>query len=169
VSEAARRSFWELEAESLAGERVDLGRWRGHVALVVNVASQCGYTPQYAGLEALWREHGERGLVVLGFPSNDFGRQEPGDAEAIRAFCASRYEVGFPLMAKCAVGRGPAQSPVYAFLERQSGKLPSWNFGKYLVGRDGRVIAFFESGVAPDDPELVEALEQALSVRPSAA
>ena len=111
-------SFYDLKVSSLAGQPADLGAYRGKVALVVNLASQCGYTPQYAGLEELYREMGPKGVVLLGFPSNDFGGQEPGTAEEIQQFCKRTYDVTFPLFEKVVTKAGAGQSPVYAFLGR---------------------------------------------------
>ncbi|MFO7178165.1 MAG: glutathione peroxidase [Pseudomonadota bacterium] len=159
-------NLYELEAKSLEGEAVRLDRFSGKVTLLVNVASECGYTPQYAGLERLHRKYAARGFSVLGFPSNDFGGQEPGSPETIRAFCTSKYDVTFPLFEKVQVKEGPGQSAVYAALRAASGELPAWNFGKYLIGRRGNVIRFFPSKVAPEDPELVSALEAALEEAP---
>jgi glutathione peroxidase len=155
-------SLYGLKVHTLEGQPADLSQYEGKVTLVVNVASQCGYTPQYAGLQALHAELAERGFEVLGFPSNEFGGQEPGSPEQIRQFCESRYDVTFPMFAKCEVKPGAGQSPVYAFLEAQTGETPGWNFCKYLVGKDGRVIRFYESGVAPDAAELREAINKAL-------
>jgi glutathione peroxidase len=154
-------SFYDLKVTTLAGQPADLAEYRGKVALVVNVASQCGYTPQYAGLETLYREMLPRGVVVLGFPSNDFGGQEPGAPEEIATFCKRTYDVTFPMFAKVVTKAGPGQSPVYAFLG-ESGTLPQWNFSKYVVDKDGKVEAFFPSRVAPDAPELRAAIEKAL-------
>jgi len=154
--------LYDLHAPSLEGDDVDLARYAGTVALVVNVASECGYTPQYAGLQALHAELVERGFTVLGFPSNDFGGQEPGGPGEIRGFCTSRYAVDFPLFAKVETRPGPGQSPVYACLERLAGALPTWNFGKYVVSRDGLRARFFPSDVAPDSEVLRAAIEDAL-------
>jgi glutathione peroxidase len=155
-------SFYDLKVTTLAGQPADLAAYRGKVALVVNVASQCGYTPQYAGLEKLYRELEPRGVVVLGFPSNDFGGQEPGSPEEIATFCKRTYDVTFPMFAKVVTRAGADQSPVYAFLG-ESGSLPQWNFSKYVVDRNGKVEAFFPSRVAPDAPELRAAIEKALA------
>ena len=154
-------SFYDLKVSTLAGQPADLGAYRGKVALVVNVASQCGYTPQYAGLEKLYRDMAPKGVVLLGFPSNDFGGQEPGTPEEIQQFCKRTYDVTFPLFEKVVTKAGAGQSPVYAFLG-ESGNLPGWNFSKYVVDRNGKVVAFFPSRVAPDAPELRAALEKAL-------
>jgi glutathione peroxidase len=155
-------SLYDLKVVRLSGEPADLAAYKGKVALVVNVASQCGYTPQYAGLEKLYRELAPKGVVILGFPSNDFGGQEPGSAEEIGQFCQKNYGVTFPMFAKVVTKAGPDQSPVYAFLG-ESGELPKWNFSKYVVDKNGKVEAFFPSRVAPDAPELRSAIEKALA------
>lgn len=154
--------LYSVEATSLSGETTSLGQFEGKVALVVNVASECGFTPQYEGLQKLHETYGERGLVVLGFPSNEFGGQEPGSAEEIQQFCSSRFEVTFPMFAKVQTKEGDGQSPVYSLLGGATGSLPGWNFCKYLVSRDGKTATFFDSRVAPDDAELVAAIENAL-------
>ena len=156
-------SLYSLSTHTLDGKAISLAELSGKVSLVVNVASACGKTPQYAGLQALHTELGPRGFSVLGFPCNDFGRQEPGSAEEIAAFCDHKYRVTFPLFEKVVVKAGAAQSPIYAELSRATGKLPAWNFGKYLVGRDGTVLAFFDPNVEPADPALRSAIETALS------
>lgn len=147
----------------MEGAPVALSEYAGKVTLVVNVASACGYTPQYTGLQALHERLKDRGFAVLGFPCNDFGRQEPGGAEEIRDFCERSFAVTFPLFEKVVTRSGPDQSPVYAELSRQIGTLPAWNFGKYLVDQQGKVLAFFEPRVAPEDPTLLAAIETALS------
>ena len=161
----AVKSFYDLKVPSLEEDTVDLAAYRGKVTLVVNVASQCGYTPQYSGLEKLHLELSAKGFAVLGFPSNDFGGQEPGTAEEIRKFCSVNYDVTFPVFSKVVTRPGASQSPAYAFLGR-SGNLPGWNFSKYVVGRDGRVVAFFPSQVAPESPELRAAIDKALAAAP---
>jgi len=155
-------SFYRLATRTLEGQPADLGTYAGRVALVVNVASQCGYTPQYTGLEKLYRDLKDRGFVILGFPSNDFGGQEPGTAPEIRQFCSLNYDVTFPLFEKVVTRAGSAQSPLYANLQKQSGQLPAWNFAKYLVGKDGRVVKFYKSGVTPEDAGLRKDIEAAL-------
>ncbi len=155
-------SFYSLKTTTLQGQPADLAQYSGQVALVVNVASQCGFTPQYAGLQKLYSELKDRGVVVLGFPSNDFGGQEPGSPDEIAGFCKKNYGVTFPMFSKLVTKAGPEQSPIYAYLGR-SGSLPSWNFGKYLVGKDGRVLQYFSSNVAPEAPELRAAIENALA------
>jgi glutathione peroxidase len=158
----AQDSFYQLTTKTLEGQPAELKTYAGKVALVVNVASQCGYTPQYVGLEKLYEELKDRSFVVLGFPSNDFGGQEPGTATEIRQFCSLNYDVTFPLFEKVVTKAGPGQSPVYANLQKQAGRLPSWNFAKYLVGKDGRVLKFYKSGVKPDDAGLRKDIEAAL-------
>jgi glutathione peroxidase len=158
----AQDSLYRLTTTTLEGQPADLKAYAGKVALVVNVASQCGYTPQYAGLEKLYGELRGKGFVILGFPSNDFGGQEPGTAVEIRQFCTLNYDVTFPLFEKVVTRAGAGQSPVYANLQKQSGELPSWNFGKYLVGKDGKVLRFYKSGVTPDDAGLRKDIEAAL-------
>ena len=162
---AANHSLYALHAPDLDGREQSLAQYAGQVALVVNVASACGYTPQYAGLQELQRELGPQGFVVLGFPSNEFGGQEPGGPGEIRRFCSERYQVTFPLFGKVETKSGAGQSPVYAYLSG-SGNAPDWNFCKYLVGRDGRVRGFFPSKVAPESAELRQAVALALAERP---
>ena len=155
-------SLYSLKTETLQGKAADLGAYRGKVTLVVNTASECGYTPQYEGLEALHRELSPKGFSVLGFPSNDFGGQEPGTALQIEEFCRKNYGVTFPMFAKLSTRPGPNQSPIYAFLGT-SGHLPAWNFSKYVIGKDGKVIAFFPSAVTPDSKVLRDAIFKALN------
>ena len=156
-------SLYSIDAKTLEGEPAKLDQYAGKVTLVVNVASRCGYTPQYEGLQALYEKFKDRGLVVIGVPSGDFGGQELADAKAIREFCTSRYEVTFPLLAKSGVKAGTGQAAIYEYLGTRTGKLPGWNFSKYLVGRDGQPIAFWASGTKPDSKELLDALEKALA------
>ena len=156
------QSFYDLKANALDGKPGNLGQYKGKVSLVVNVASKCGYTPQYAGLEKLQREMKGKSFIVLGFPSNDFGGQEPGSAEEIATFCRLTYDVTFPMFEKLVTKRGPDQSPIYAFLGT-SGKLPAWNFSKYVIDKQGRIVAFFPSEVTPEDPALRAAIAKALA------
>jgi glutathione peroxidase len=159
---AAVSSLYDFKTTTLLGKPADLGAYRGKVTLVVNVASKCGFTPQYEGLEKLHRELQGKGFAVLGFPSNDFGEQEPGTAQEIAEFCRLTYDVTFPMFAKVVTMRGRDQSPIYTFLGA-GGHLPAWNFSKYLVGKDGRVIAFFSSEVTPESSELRRAIATALA------
>jgi glutathione peroxidase len=153
-------SFYDLTTTSIDLQPQPLAAWQGQVALVVNTASECGNTPQYAGLEKLWQRFRDRGLVVLGFPSNDFGKQEPGSEAEIKDFCSTEYRITFPMFAKVKT-KGEGQSPVYQFLTA-SQPAPRWNFHKYLVGRDGQVVRSFGDKVEPDDPQLLSAIETAL-------
>ena len=146
------------------GKPRPLCQYAGQVVLVVNTASQCGFTPQYEGLEALYRKYRSKGLVVLGFPSNDFGAQEPGSNKEIAEFCVNQFSIEFPMFEKTSV-RGAGVNPLYADLARATGKAPEWNFHKYLVGRDGKTVASFESAVEPNDPRLVGAIEKLLLAR----
>jgi len=153
-------SLHDISAKTIDGETQSLADYKGKVLLVVNTASECGSTPQYAGLEGLWRHYRDRGLVVLGFPSNDFGGQEPGAEAAIKTFCETKYHVSFPLFAKIKV-TGDGQSPVYRFLAADYGE-PKWNFHKYLVNRDGKVVKAFPTNVPPEDHALRAAVEAEL-------
>lgn len=161
--EPVRTGFFALSANDLDGKPRTMSDYAGKVVLVVNTASQCGYTPQYAGLQKLHEEFSSKGLVVLGIPSNDFGKQEPGDATAIKTFCTENYHVTFPMLSKAVTKAGPDQSPVYAFLGHETGKLPNWNFCKYLVAKDGRVLGFYTSKTTPESAELRQAIEAALA------
>lgn len=155
-------SFYDFKTTTLLGKPADLGDYRGTVTLVVNTASYCGYTPQYKGLEALHRELSPKGFAVLGFPSNDFGEQEPGSAKEIADFCKLTYDVTFPMFAKVVTRPGdPMRSPIYEFLG-ESGYIPIWNFGKYLISKDGRVLRYFPSDITPESPLLRGAINDAL-------
>lgn len=157
-------SFYDLKTQTLQGQPTDLGLYRGKVTLVVNTASECGYTPQYEGLEKLHREMSPKGFAVLGFPSNDFGGQEPGTAQQIAEFCKKNYGVTFPMFSKLSTKPGPEQSPIYAYLGT-SGNLPKWNFSKYVIGKNGQVVAFFPSAVTPESAELRAAIDAALRAK----
>jgi glutathione peroxidase len=154
-------SLYDLKTRTLEGEDVGLDRYRGKVALVVNVASKCGLTSQYKGLEEMYRARQGQDFVILGFPSNDFMGQEPGSAEEIRTFCTDRYDVTFPLFKKVKV-KGEQKCEVYRFLTSGGLEDPSWNFTKYLVGKDGKVIARFAPKTAPDASDLTAAIDEAL-------
>jgi glutathione peroxidase len=156
-----------FKMKSLEGKEVDLRQYKGKVVLIVNVASQCGLTPQYEGLQALHDKYASQGLAILGFPCNQFGAQEPGTAQEIRQFCTQNYGVKFDMFDKIEVN-GPNAAPLYKLLTsletKPKGAGPvSWNFEKFLIGRDGRVIARFAPRVAPDAPELIQAIESALA------
>ncbi|KFN50882.1 glutathione peroxidase [Arenimonas composti] len=160
----AEAPLLEHDYRRLASEEVvNLAEtYGGDVLLIVNTASKCGFTPQYEGLEALHAAYAAQGFAVLGFPSNDFRGQEPGSEEEIRDFCTLTYGVQFPMFEKVVV-TGEAATPLYRELSAAAGEAPGWNFHKYLVGRDGRLIASFGSRTKPDDAELVAAIEAALA------
>ena len=147
------------------GRRLELGDYRGRAVLVVNTASECGYTPQYAELQELWQRYRDQGLVVLGVPSNDFGAQEPGTEDEIRSFCTTRYGVDFPLTAKQSV-IGTEAHPFYRWVAQELGEdaAPKWNFHKYLLDTNGDLAGLWPSAVSPLDPALVEAVQDALSI-----
>ena len=145
-----------------SGKPRSLCEFTGKVVLVVNTASQCGYTPQYEGLEALYKRYRQRGFVVVGFPSNDFGGQEPGTNREVAEFCKLNYGVSFPMFEKIAV-TGPAASPLYAALAQRAGSAPRWNFHKYLIDRDGNRVTSFGSEVAPADPRVTRQIERMLA------
>jgi len=159
---AQAESMYSLTVMGIDGNSRDLAAWRGKVVLIVNTASECGFTKQYDGLQKIQEQYAARGFDVLGFPCNDFGGQEPGSAKEIEKFCSTKYHVTFPLFAKVSVKAGANQSPLYAWLGGATGKLPGWNFGKYLVGKDGKPIAFWSSSTEPEDAEVVAAIEKAL-------
>lgn len=154
-------SFYELEATRLTGEIEKLSAYEGKVSLIVNTASKCGFTGQYEGLQALHEELAGQGLVVLGFPSNEFGGQEPGSSSDIASFCKMNYGVEFPMFEKVKTKKGTDQHPVFAYLTQEHAA-PSWNFTKYLVGRDGKVIASFPSRIGPKSDVLRSAIDAAL-------
>ncbi|WP_338430845.1 glutathione peroxidase [Synechococcus elongatus] len=153
----------DVAVKTIDGAAKTLGDYAGQVLLIVNVASYCGYTSQYSGLEALYRQYRDRGLQVLAFPCNDFGAQEPGSNEEIKTFCSTRFDVSFELFDKVHA-KGADQHPLYAVLtQTEPAGDVAWNFEKFLVGKDGTVLARFKSGVAPNDPALIQAIEAALA------
>jgi glutathione peroxidase len=150
-----------------AGKPVDLSRFKGRVLLIVNTASRCGYTPQYADLEKVYEQYKDKGLSILAFPANEFNQQEPGTNAEIREFCTSKYNVSFDLFAKIVV-KGPGQAPLYQFLtdknaHAKTGGDIQWNFTKFLIGRDGNIVARYEPKVKPTDQQVVTALETELA------
>lgn len=162
----AASTIHEFTLNSIDGRPTSLAQFKGKAVLIVNVASRCGFTPQYAGLEALYEKYKDRGFVVLGFPANNFLWQEPGTNEEIKAFCTRKYGVTFPMFAKVSV-KGKDKAPLYQFLTDRkanpaTGGEIGWNFTKFLVDRNGKVIARFGSSVTPDAPELLRAVEEAL-------
>jgi len=158
------KSAYDFSFRTIDGEDLPVSDFRGKVLLMVNVASQCGLTPQYAGLEALWKQRQGDGLVVLGVPANDFGAQEPGSESEIKSFCETRFGVDFPMTAKEHVV-GPDAHPLYKWLAEELGEdaSPKWNFHKYIFGRDGGIAGTFGSRTPPDAPELVAAIDAALA------
>jgi glutathione peroxidase len=155
-------SVYDIQVKTIDGKDISLSDYRGKVLLVVNVASRCGYTSQYAGLQQLYTKYNARGFEVLGFPSNDFGGQEPGSEAEIKSFCSNSFGVTFPLFSKVAV-IGAAQHPLYHLLTSKTGGAPvSWNFEKFLIDRTGSVIQRYPSRISPSDEALVAALEGAL-------
>ena len=163
TSDSATGDAYQFEFVSLDGDKLPLAAWRGRPVLVVNTASFCGYTPQYRDLEALWQRYRERGLIVLGVPSNDFGEQEPGSAAEIKQFCETNYQVDFPLTEKCRVIGGDAH-PFYRWVATQIGEdgAPRWNFHKYLIGPDGSLAGAWPSRVGPLDPAITGEIENML-------
>jgi glutathione peroxidase len=164
---AAEKTVHDFTLSSIEGQATPLASFKGKVVLLVNVASRCGYTPQYAGLEALYEKYKDRGFVIVGIPANNFGAQEPGTNQEIKTFCTSKYHVTFPMMAKVSV-KGDDKTPLYQYLTDKSANPKTggdiqWNFTKFLVGPEGQIIARFESKVTPDSPEVTGAIESALA------
>jgi glutathione peroxidase len=163
---AQSKSIYDFTMKSIDGQPVSLGAYNGKVVLLVNVASKCGYTPQYKGLEAVYEKYKDRGLVIVGIPANNFAQQEPGTNEEIKQFCSNKYNVTFPMMAKVSV-LGDDQTPLYSFLTgkdtdpQYAGDI-KWNFTKFLFDRSGKPVARFEPAVTPDSPEVSAAIESAL-------
>jgi glutathione peroxidase len=151
----------DFTLNSIDGKPAPLSQYQGKVVLIVNVASRCGYTPQYEGLERIYEKYKDKGFVILGFPANNFGGQEPGTNEEIKTFCASKYSVKFPMYAKISV-KGDDIHPLYKSLTANNGGDIKWNFTKFLVGKDGKVIERFESAITPESPEVTGAIEKAL-------
>jgi glutathione peroxidase len=161
----AAPGFYSFTLNSIDGKPAPLADYKGKVILVVNVASQCGYTPQYSALEATYEKYKDEGLVILGFPANNFGAQEPGTNEEIKTFCTRKYSVTFPIYAKISV-KGADQAPLYAYLTKDTpagirGEI-KWNFTKFLVDRNGNVVQRFEPAVTPDSKEVIAAIEKQL-------
>lgn len=157
--------LYQIPLKTINGQTTSLEDYRGKVLLIVNVASHCGFTPQYKGLEALHQKYKAKGLSVLGFPCNDFGAQEPGTNEEIKEFCSSKYQVTFPLFDKLHV-KGAEQHSLYTALSGKDSPFPGdvkWNFGKFLVGKDGKILQRFDSKATPESPEMIKAIEAALA------
>lgn len=161
---------YAMKVNDVSGKSVDLGAYKGKVTLIVNTASKCGYTGQYADLEKLYEQYKDKGFAVLGFPSNDFGGQEPGSNAEIKSFCELNYKVKFPLFSKGPV-KGPEKQPLYKVLTEESGESfkgeVGWNFEKFLVDKSGKVIGRYKSGVGPTDAKIVAAVESALTAKDS--
>jgi len=161
----AASGVYSFTPNSIDGKPAPLADYKGKVVLIVNVASQCGYTPQYSALEAIYEKYKDQGFVILGFPANNFGAQEPGTNEEIKSFCTRKYSVSFPMYAKISV-KGEDQAPLYAYLTKEtspgiSGDI-KWNFTKFLVDRDGKVVQRFEPAVTPDSKDVTGAIEKQL-------
>src|SRR5260370_34570919 len=164
---AAEKTVYDFTLNSIDGQPAPLAAYKGKVVLLVNVASKCGYTPQYSALESTYEKYKDRGFVIVGIPANNFGAQEPGSNQEIKTFCSSKFHVTFPMMAKLSV-KGDDITPLYQFLtdkssNPQTGGAIQWNFTKFLIGTDGRVIARFEPDVTPDSPQVTSAIEAALA------
>ena len=161
VCASASDSVHNFDLKTIDGAKLPLASYKGKVLMIVNTASQCGFTPQYKGLEAAYKKYKDRGFVMLGVPANNFGGQEPGTNEEIKTFCSRTYSVSFPMTSKISV-KGQDQDPLYQFLSKSGGGDPQWNFTKYLVGKDGNVIKKFASNVDPGSAEFSAAIEAAL-------
>jgi len=166
MSAFAASSVLDFTMKSIAGQSSPLSAYKGKVVLVVNVASKCGFTPQYEALEATFRHYKDQGFVILGFPANNFMGQEPGTDAEIQQFCKNKYDVTFPMYSKISV-KGEDQAPLYKFLTDKTtnpttGGDIKWNFTKFLIGRDGKIVARFEPAIKPDAPEVIQAIESAL-------
>lgn len=164
---AGAGSVYKFTMKSIDGQPVKLKSYKGKVVMLVNVASRCGFTPQYAGLEKLYEQYKDRGFVIVGVPANNFAQQEPGTNAEIKKFCSTKYNVTFPMMAKVSV-KGDDKTPLYQYLtstaeDPQFGGEIKWNFTKFLVGRDGKLVARFEPAVTPESPQVKEAIESALA------
>jgi glutathione peroxidase len=161
----AASGIYSFTLNSIDGQPAPLADYKGKVVLLVNVASKCGFTPQYSALEATYEKYKSQGFVILGFPANNFGAQEPGTNEEIKTFCSRKYNVTFPMYAKISV-KGEDQAPLYSYLTKDTGAGITgdikWNFTKFLVDRNGNVVQRFESAVTPDSPEMVAAIEKQL-------
>ena len=155
-------SVYDFAPKSIDGQPAPLSEYKGKVLLLVNVASKCGFTPQYKGLEAVYEEYKDKGFVIVGFPANNFGAQEPGTNEEIKTFCTRTYNVTFPMMSKISV-KGGDQDPLYKYLTANNGGDIKWNFTKFLVDRNGNIVARFEPPVKPDSPDVKAAIEKALA------
>ncbi|EDY17326.1 Glutathione peroxidase [Chthoniobacter flavus Ellin428] len=162
---SAEEPLYSIPLKNIDGQETSLKAYAGKTLLIVNVASECGFTPQYQGLETLYRKYKDKGFVVLGFPCNDFGQQEPGTNSEIKIFCKGKYDVTFPLFDKLHT-IGADRHPLYTALSGSASPVPgpvTWNFNKYLISRDGKILAHYESDVEPDSSTLTKAIEDALA------
>ena len=159
---AEKMSIYDIEVKDIDGQTQSLKKYKGRVMLIVNVASQCGYTGQYAGLQKLYRDYKDRGFKIAAFPANDFRSQEPGSNEDIKEFCVSKYAIQFDLYEKIVAKAGPDQHVLFRMLTEGTGEGPSWNFTKYLVDREGRIVQRFSPRTKPEDKEIVAAIEKLL-------
>lgn len=168
---AGDKTVFDYTLNTIDGQPAPLAAYKGRVVMLVNVASRCGYTPQYSALESVYERYKDRGFVIIGIPANNFGAQEPGTNQEIKTFCQSKYNVKFPMMSKVSV-KGQDQTPLYQFLtdkaaNPKTGGEIQWNFTKFLVGPDGRIITRFEPAVTPDSPEVIGAIVKALAATKS--
>jgi glutathione peroxidase len=159
----AASNVHEFSLTTIDGKPAPLSAYKGKAVLLVNVASKCGYTKQYSGLQALYEKYKDKGLVIVGVPANNFGGQEPGTNEEIATFCSRNYNVSFPMMSKVSV-KGDDMIPLYGYLTQNTGGDVKWNFTKFLVDKDGKIVNRFESKVAPESPEMAAAVEKALGI-----
>jgi len=162
---ASPNSIYDFKMKNIDGKEIALNKYKGKVLLVVNVASKCGLTPQYKGLEAIYEKYNKKGFVILGFPANEFAGQEPGSNEEIKKFCTGTYDVKFPMFSKIVV-KGDGMDPLYQWLIASSDRPKDdieWNFAKFLIGKDGKVIKRFSPKVTPDSDEVTKAIEEAIN------
>lgn len=160
-------SIYDIKVKDIDGNDTSLSAYKGKVLLIVNVASKCGFTPQYKGLEAIYKKYQDQGFVILGFPCNQFGQQEPGTSAEIKEFCTSKYDVTFPMFEKIEVN-GAHRHPLYVMLAGKESPFPgniTWNFNKFLISKDGKIIKRFDSKITPESAEITKAIEAALAAK----
>jgi len=158
----AANNIYDFTLNTIDGAPAPLSAFKGKVVLLVNVASKCGYTPQYAGLEKLYEKYKDKGFVIVGVPANNFGAQEPGTNEEIKTFCSRNYNVTFPMMSKVSV-KGADKTPLYSYLTEKTGGDIKWNFTKFLIDKNGNIVSRFESAVTPESADITNAIEQTLA------
>jgi len=162
-----KKSVYDFTVKDIGGNDVSLGKYEGKVMMIVNVASKCGFTPQYEGLQNIYEKYNDKGFVILGFPANNFGHQEPGTNAEIKQFCTTKFDVSFPMFSKISV-KGDDQAPLYQYLTSEntnpkfSGDI-TWNFNKFLIGKDGKILNRFASADEPESEKVVQAIEKAIS------